>query len=111
MQQQTAELEKLTDTVAKFTAVISRRLPDDVDLLIESIGSREANEPFHPAQVGLLGRALAQRHAVVAHACLDDLEGAMVVDLPAQRCGVFGRAALEQESARVVVQPESQGAR
>ena len=28
MQQQTAELEKLTDTVAKFTAVISRRLPD-----------------------------------------------------------------------------------
>ena len=41
MQQQTAELEKLTDTVAKFTAVISRRLPDDVTARITTLASEE----------------------------------------------------------------------
>ena len=37
----TVELERIVDTVAKFTAVISRRLPDDVTARITTLASEE----------------------------------------------------------------------
>lgn len=41
MTKTTTELETITDTVAKFTAVISRRLPDDITARIDTLASEE----------------------------------------------------------------------
>ena len=74
------------------------------DLLGQAVGSRKAHQAFNAAQRGLLACALGDRYAVRGHAREDFVEGAVVVELPAEGDDVLGRTVPQQEPAFVVVE-------
>ena len=76
------------------------------DLLHDALGSGEAPQSLHAAQGRLLRRALGDRDATFRDAADDAVEGLVVVDLPAHGHQVLGRAALDEEAALPVVEPE-----
>lgn len=76
------------------------------DLGGHALRAGEAPQPLHPAQRTFLLGPLDDRYAGRVHTSQDDLEGLVVIDLPAQSRDVLRRAALQQEAALVVVHPE-----
>jgi len=76
----------------------------DVQLLDQAVGAGKADEVFHAANLGLLGGPVGDRNTVVVDARRDGVEGVVVVDFPAQRGGVLGRSARQQEATGVVVE-------
>ena len=76
------------------------------DFLGQPVGSGEADQPFHAAQRGLLVGALGHWYPMTPDAGEDGVERVVIVQVPAERGDVLGRAALQQKPALVVVEAE-----
>ena len=85
-----------------------RRFGAAEDLLGEPLRPGEAHQSLDAAQHGLLACALGDGHAGAGDAPDDLLEGAVIIELPADGGDIFRRSPLEQETARVIVEPKSQ---
>jgi hypothetical protein len=79
------------------------------DLLGQPVGSGESDQPLHAAQSRQLGGAFRDGHAVVSDTTQDRIERLVVVQLPAERGDVLGRATPQQEPACVVVEAKPHG--
>lgn len=77
------------------------------DLGANAFGAGETPEPFHAAQGGFVGCAFVDRDPAVGDPGDDPVERLVIVDLPAEGGHILGGAALDQESARPVVEPET----
>ena len=78
-----------------------------VDLLGQSVGSGEPQEPLDAAQRGFLVRALRDGHPVVGDAGEISSKVAWSSSCQPERDDVLGRTAPQQEAAFVVVEAES----
>lgn len=77
------------------------------DLLGKAIGPRETDQPFHTAQRGFLGGAFGDWYPVSSDARNDFVEGVVVVEVPSESGDILSGAALQQETALVVVEAKT----
>ncbi len=79
------------------------------DFLCDAFRAGEAPQPLHAPQGRFLGCRLDDRDPALGDPRDDAVEGFVIVDLPAQRDDVLGRAPPDQEPAGAIVEAKTHG--